>query len=651
MDKAVLDALATIQTQLGDIQSRLASLEAGKSNATEPISNNTNVNTTTTNTTVLMPSTAIAQINLNHSILSKKLDHLINVSRKFYTYLTDLPNELLSLIFGWIDPPKVFKFRILFRQLNETITSKHFAVLNVNRHLSLFQEKTLDKYWFVWPSQYQEFITAHKFGCATSIVLNGYGANSPNSFSNAKIPGGIHLLTQLTGLAISRRNLQGEIPNSLGNLINLVELDLSRNQLTGQIPQEIRLLDRLLTLNLSGYKLSGNIPTALGDLVNLQELRLRANNLSGSIPTTLAQLIRLRVLDLGSNGLEGAIPSGLSVLVDLVEMNLDSNNLTGRIPHKLSSLTSLCVLNLSRNALTGAIPIEFKELENLEILQLNDNILCGTIPVELMELTLLQELDLSMNAFTGSIPKEIANLADLTRLSLNSNKLGGSIPEGLANLDLEQLYLFENKFTGGMPRKLMKKFNGKDLEISDIHLLNLPLIIEFTSHVHASPHCPTQTTSSPPITVLIGLAVTAFVVILLIVAVVLFRKRQSVQDIERGHWKQHEATLANEGDFPSLSHRDLLIESSNDANDNGRTEAPVLGVQRADTAKSFVFVGEGTLARDQFYARGSLASEANNKEDSDGSEIQRQGDAFTLNKVTVDLGATRVRSVKADLLN
>ncbi|KAI9338997.1 hypothetical protein BDR26DRAFT_862429, partial [Obelidium mucronatum] len=202
----------------------------------------------------------------------------------------------------------------------------------------------------------------------------------------------------------------------------------------------------------------------------------------------------------------------------------------------------------------------------------------------------------------------------------------------------------------------------------------------------------TQETSSPPITVLIGLAVAAFAVILLIVAVVLFRKRQSVQDIEQRHWKQHEATLANEGDFPSLSHRDLLIESSNDAqyvsapppsegsddssetgsystessgfnvnrtpgvawpfdNDNGRTEAPVLGVQRADTAKSFVFVGEGTLARDQLYAKGSLASEANNKEDSDGSEIQRQGDAFTLNKVAVDLGATRVRSVKADLLN
>ncbi|KAI9338995.1 hypothetical protein BDR26DRAFT_895983 [Obelidium mucronatum] len=81
------------------------------------------------------------------------------------------------------------------------------------------------------------------------------------------------------------------------------------------------------------------------------------------------------------------------------------------------------------------------------------------------------------------------------------------------------------------------------------------------------------------------------------------------------------------------------------------SEARMLGVQRVDTAKSFVFVGEGTLARDQLYARGSLANEANNKEDSDGTVTQMQGGAFTLNKVAVDLGATRVRSVKADLLN
>ncbi len=253
----------------------------------------------------------------------------------------------------------------------------------------------------------------------------------------------------------------------------VTEVQLSSNNLTGTIPADLGNLTDLTYLTLYSNNLTGTIPTTLGNLVNLVKLYLGANDLSGTIPNELASLTKLQFLWLNNCELTGNIPSWIGSLTDLISLYLNYNELDGNIPSEIGNLSNLWHLILSSNKLSGSIPPQLGNLTNLDKLDLGDNNLEGSIPVELGNISKLSwlllwynnlsgeipdifgvtyngyihSIYLSFNNFTGGLPAKISDLHNLYALEVNDNNFSGNIPDLTNCVDLEYVYLENNKFT------------------------------------------------------------------------------------------------------------------------------------------------------------------------------------------------------------
>ncbi len=244
---------------------------------------------------------------------------------------------------------------------------------------------------------------------------------------------------RVTGLALFRNQLAGEIPPEVGQLTSLELLNLSDNQLSGEIPSELGNLTNLISLNLSNNKLYGEIPSELGDLASLNWLYLYGNQLTGEIPARLASLTKLNYLDLSSNQLSGEIPSALGDLTDLRMLHLYGNRLTGELPD-LNSLRVLTHLSLGGNDLEiswatfdsdGPLDLASESRWNdpmrdrsLWYLYLHGSGLEGEIPDWIgANHTELRWLWLNDNALTGDVPKNFGELRELESLRLHGNML------------------------------------------------------------------------------------------------------------------------------------------------------------------------------------------------------------------------------------
>jgi Leucine-rich repeat (LRR) protein len=85
---------------------------------------------------------------------------------------------------------------------------------------------------------------------------------------------------------------------------------------------------------------------------------------------------------------------------------------------------------------------------------LGSNGLSGSIP-DLSALTNLEQLRLYANQLTGGIPSSLGSLPSLDRLDLYNNELTGSIPSALGDLtSLRYLSLRQNQLTGSIPASL-----------------------------------------------------------------------------------------------------------------------------------------------------------------------------------------------------
>uniref|UniRef100_A0A6N2MVR8 non-specific serine/threonine protein kinase n=1 Tax=Salix viminalis TaxID=40686 RepID=A0A6N2MVR8_SALVM len=91
---------------------------------------------------------------------------------------------------------------------------------------------------------------------------------------------------RITKIALSGKNLRGEIPSEINNMETLTELWLDGNFLTGPIPG-ISDLVNLKIVHLENNKLSGQLPKYLGSLPNLQELYIQNNSFTGEVPSAL----------------------------------------------------------------------------------------------------------------------------------------------------------------------------------------------------------------------------------------------------------------------------------------------------------------------------------------------------------------------------
>ena len=90
------------------------------------------------------------------------------------------------------------------------------------------------------------------------------------------------------------------------------------------------------------------------------------------------------------------------------------------------------------------------------LLNLHENgLAAGLLPPVLGQLVNLQSLFLSDNKFTGNIPPEIGQLSNLTYMDLSGNQLMGEIPSEIGQLsNLRNLLLYDNRLTGVIPSEI-----------------------------------------------------------------------------------------------------------------------------------------------------------------------------------------------------
>ncbi|KAJ3107385.1 hypothetical protein HDU97_004267 [Phlyctochytrium planicorne] len=101
--------------------------------------------------------------------------------------------------------------------------------------------------------------------------------------------------------------------------------------------------------------------------------------MNGSIPEALANTISLRELDLAGNQLSGSIPSWISTLSNLESIDLSFNQLSGEIPHSICELKSLKHFSASSNNLYGELPAFLDGVPTSSI-DVQDNFMSGKIP-------------------------------------------------------------------------------------------------------------------------------------------------------------------------------------------------------------------------------------------------------------------------------
>ncbi|GAB2283041.1 hypothetical protein Dimus_017572 [Dionaea muscipula] len=267
------------------------------------------------------------------------------------------------------------------------------------------------------------------------------------------IPADYGLCGNLEYLAVSGNELTGIIPPEIGNLTKLRELYIGYyNSYTGGIPPEIGNLSQLWRFDAANCGLTGKIPPEIGKLRNLDTIFLQVNALSGELTPELGYLKALKSMDLSNNALVGEVPDTFSELKNLTLLNLFRNKLHGAIPDFIADLPELEVLQLWENNFTGNIPEKLGQNGKLQLLDVSSNKLTGHLPETLCSGNRLQTLIALENFLLGPIPESLGRCESLSRVRLGENYLNGSIPSGLFSLPkLTQVELQDNLLTGGFP--------------------------------------------------------------------------------------------------------------------------------------------------------------------------------------------------------
>jgi Leucine-rich repeat (LRR) protein len=195
-------------------------------------------------------------------------------------------------------------------------------------------------------------------------------------------------------------------------------------------------------------------------------IELESNGLKGTPSSDFFKLPMLRYLSLKSNQLafsfEGiAQASSLSVLI-LSETNLDSVD-------GISKATALTELHLTDNMIAGSMPDEILQLSNLRKLYLNYNQISGAIPPQISVSPNAKSFHLclvSLLTILLLLLSMLKGLINLEELYLFNNRLEGQLPASIGLLtQLKELSLAENSFSGTLPPELN---DLTDLEVLSI---------------------------------------------------------------------------------------------------------------------------------------------------------------------------------------
>ncbi|CAI9104607.1 OLC1v1003313C1 [Oldenlandia corymbosa var. corymbosa] len=156
--------------------------------------------------------------------------------------------------------------------------------------------------------------------------------------------------------------------------------------------------------------------------------------------------------DLGLDGFLDEMP-------DVSIFHVNSNNFTDGIPKKISTLKYLYELDLSNNKFGGKFPYEVIKATNLTFLDLRYNGYSGVVPPEVFTLD-LDVLFINNNKFRQTLPETLFTLPALY-ITLANNKLTGPIPSktGKASKTLAEILFLNNQLSGCLPSEigLLKK--------------------------------------------------------------------------------------------------------------------------------------------------------------------------------------------------
>ncbi|KAM0011894.1 putative leucine-rich repeat domain superfamily [Helianthus debilis subsp. tardiflorus] len=136
--------------------------------------------------------------------------------------------------------------------------------------------------------------------------------------------------------------------------------------------------------------------------------------------------------------------------------NFGGPNLT--LTEFLMGLPDIVFFHANSNSFTGLIPTELNKLKYLYELDLSNNKFSGNFPYQVLRGNKLLFLDLRFNNFAGVVPPEVFGL-NLDLLFINNNKFIQKLPDNLGQTTALYLTLANNKFIGGIPPSIGRASN------------------------------------------------------------------------------------------------------------------------------------------------------------------------------------------------
>ncbi|KAG5090149.1 hypothetical protein JHK86_002761 [Glycine max] len=169
-------------------------------------------------------------------------------------------------------------------------------------------------------------------------------------------------------------------------------------------------------------------------------------------------------LDLNGAGLSGKKCTALMLtgildsIPELTFFHVNSNNFSGAIPTDIIKYKFFFELDLSNNKLEGEFPKEVlrpkPKDQQLVFLDLRFNSLCGPIPPQLFDLD-LDVIFINNNKFSGHLPDNFGS-TPARYLTFANNQLTGPIPAsiGKASKTLTEVLFLGNHFQGCLPYQI-----------------------------------------------------------------------------------------------------------------------------------------------------------------------------------------------------
>ncbi|XP_071736377.1 receptor-like kinase TMK4 [Rutidosis leptorrhynchoides] len=255
------------------------------------------------------------------------------------------------------------------------------------------------------------------------------------------------------------------------NSNRVTAINLASRSLTGKLPGTLNQLTQLKSLQLQKNSLSGDLPS-LSNLTFLDNVFLDFNNFTSIPPNFFLGLINLQTFTISENQqlAPWSIPNDLTESTNLQQFIASGANINGVIPDIFGSFPSLQSLRLSYNDLTGSLPKSFggSQIQNLWLNNQQNSGLSGNIDV-LSSMTELSQVWLQANAFNGSLP-DLSKCVNLFDLQLRDNQFTGIVPKSLMQLpDLQNITLRNNMLQGEFP-VFGNKVNNVDVSLNSFCL-------------------------------------------------------------------------------------------------------------------------------------------------------------------------------------